>query len=187
MPFVQKLSVKMLGFVKKKAPLFLAGFIFAVLCYLLLAAAMEPVSKSAYCGGKCHEMNTAYNSWELSVHGSNRYGIRVDCIECHLPAQKDFISHTTAKGIAGMKDIYEHNFGGRYDSKKMQQEVLKSFPNTRCIHCHKDLLKRPGSDAARIAHSAVLSQPDEQSSRCVNCHANVGHNRSATLFAPYKQ
>jgi hypothetical protein len=38
--------------IKKRGLTFPAGFIFAVLCFVALNAAMEPVSKSEYCGSK---------------------------------------------------------------------------------------------------------------------------------------
>ena len=64
--------------VKKRISTFLAGFVFAFLCFVALNAAMVPVSKSEYCGGKCYEMNKAYLAWELSSHGTNSKGIRVE-------------------------------------------------------------------------------------------------------------
>ena len=80
--------------------MFLAGFVFALLCFVALNAAMVPVSKSEYCGSKCHEMNTAYLTWELSPHGSNSKGIRVECIDCHLPEKEKYFAHITAKAYA---------------------------------------------------------------------------------------
>ena len=91
--------------IKKKALAFLAGLAFAVLSFVVLNAAMVPVSKSRYCGSKCHEMNTAYLTWELSPHGTNASGIRVECIDCHLPAKDKYFTHITAKLYEGGKDI----------------------------------------------------------------------------------
>ena len=86
--------------IKKYGQIFIAGFAFAIICFIVLNLAMEPVSTSEYCGSKCHEMNTAYQSWELSTHGSNVKGIRVACIECHLPPKDRYFSHIIAKAYA---------------------------------------------------------------------------------------
>lgn len=170
--------------VKKRIAIFLAGFIFALLCFVALNAAMVPVSKSEYCGGKCHEMNTAYLTWELSPHGSNSKGFRVECIDCHLPEKEKYFAHITAKAYEGAKDMYKHYFGDEYEGEKIRLKVLSHLPNERCSHCHDDLLARPGTSAARIAHTAALSEPDARENKCIQCHEDVGHQRQNKLFSP---
>ena len=78
--------------IKKRGLTFLAGLIFALLCFVGLNLAMKPVSSSEYCGSKCHEMTTAYQSWELTIHGANNKGIRVECIDCHLPPKEKYFT-----------------------------------------------------------------------------------------------
>lgn len=163
---------------------FLAGIAFAVLCFIALNAAMVPVSKSDYCGGKCHEMNTAYLSWELSPHGANAHGIRVECIDCHLPPKEEYFAHIAMKAYEGAKDLYVHYFGGPYDVEPSRKRVLSRLPSRRCLHCHDHLLGKPGDSAARIAHSAALTQPDAAENRCVRCHEDAGHQRQSKLFQP---
>ncbi len=82
---------------------FFAGIIFSLLCFVALNAAMEPVSKSEYCGTKCHEMDTAYQSWKLSVHGTNEKGLHSECIDCHLPSKDDYFTHIIAKAYEGAR------------------------------------------------------------------------------------
>ena len=163
---------------------FLAGVVFAVFCFVALNAAMEPVSKSEYCGSKCHEMNVAYQSWELSVHGANKSGFRVECVDCHLPAKDKYFAHVAVKMYEGAKDIYKHYFGGEYDTERVRQKVLDHIPSQRCLNCHDDLLAKPGNSAARIAHLASLNQPQAAENRCVRCHENAGHERQSKLFLP---
>ena len=147
-----------------------------------LNAAMVPVSKSAYCGSKCHEMNTAYLTWELSPHGSNSRGLRAECIDCHLPSKEKYFSHMTAKAYEGAKDIYKHYFGGDYDVEKIRLRILEHLPNDRCLGCHNSLLFKPGSSAARTAHTAVLTRPDAKENRCLKCHEDIGHQRQNKIF-----
>lgn len=166
---------------KYKIP-FIFGFLAAVAGFFILEAAMVPVSKSEYCGTQCHEMNTAYQSWELSPHGSNKHGLQAQCVDCHLPPKEEYINHLVSKGWAGAKDMYMHTFGGEYDGEAIRKEVIENFQGKRCLHCHKNLLFTPGSSAARMAHVSALNDMDSEGSRCIDCHENVGHERQSKLF-----
>jgi cytochrome c nitrite reductase small subunit len=170
--------------VARKAPVFLMGIVFAMLCFIGINAAMEPASKSEFCGGQCHEMKAAYRSWELSPHGANKYGLRVECIDCHLPPKDKFFRHIIAKAYDGGKDVFKHYFGGDYDIEKARTKVLEHMSNQKCMHCHKSLLTKPGSSAAREAHMEVLNPSDENEFRCVECHEDVAHQRENKLFSP---
>ena len=174
---------KKTGQLKKRICAFVAGFAVALLCFVVLNVAMEPVSKSDYCGGKCHEMNTAYQSWELSTHGANKYGFRVECVDCHLPPKEKYFRHLIAKGYEGGKDVYKHYLGGEYEIEELRKRVLEKIPNERCLHCHDDLLAKPDSPGARTAHAEVLNPPRGAEFKCVDCHENAGHERQTKLFS----
>lgn len=175
---------KIFGVVKRLGPGVAVGFVFAILCFIGINAAMESVSSSEYCGSKCHEMNTAYQSWEVSVHGSNANGVTIGCVDCHLPPKEKYFTHLAVKAYAGGKDLYKHYFGGEYDSEKFRKLILETATNDMCTVCHDELLTRPSNSAARIAHVASLSQPDELENRCVSCHEDTGHKRDSKLFSP---
>ena len=175
--YIQRLIGWVFGVFKKWALTFFAGFVFAILCFVALNAAMEPVSKSEYCGTKCHEMDTAYQSWKVSIHGANERGLRAECIDCHLPSKDKYFTHIVAKAYAGGWDMYKHYFGGEYDIEKVQEEVLEHISNERCLSCHVDLLARPSSEDVREAHVDSLSSPDVLENRCVECHEDVAHQR----------
>ena len=168
---------------RKRICAFVAGFAVAVLCFAVLNIAIEPVSKSDYCGGKCHEMNTAYRSWELSPHGANKYGVRVECVDCHLPPKEKYFRHLLAKGYEGGKDIYKHYLGDEYEIEVLRKRVLEKIPNERCLHCHDDLLAKPDSPGARTAHAQMLNPPSGAQSKCVDCHEDAGHERLSKLFS----
>jgi nitrate/TMAO reductase-like tetraheme cytochrome c subunit len=169
---------------KKYGLAFLAGFVFAVLCFVGINAAMEPTSKSEFCGTRCHEMKATYRSWELSIHGANRYGFRVECVDCHLPPKDEYFRHIAAKAYSGGKDVFKHIFFGGYNFEKALERARAHMPNKRCMHCHDSLLTRPGSSAATKAHKASLAQPDEPENKCVECHQGTGHERQKKLFSP---
>jgi len=169
---MKKISV----FVRVYGIAFLAGILFSILLFVGINTAMVPVSDSDYCGSECHEMNTAYRSWELSVHGANKYGIRVECVDCHLPPKDKYFTHLAVKIYAGGKDLYKHYLGGEYDIEKVRKEVVDHMPSERCMHCHDSLLAKPSS-ASRILHSIILKEPNASKHRCVVCHEDVGHQR----------
>ncbi len=176
--------MKIFAFVRKHSVSFSVGIVFAVLCFLCLNAAMVPTSKSQYCGTKCHEMNTAYQSWELSPHGTNKIGFRVECVDCHLPPKDKYFTHLAAKAYTGAKDVYKHNFGGEYDVESTRKKVLAHFSSQTCLNCHDNLLAKSSGTTAAMAHRAALDQPDSPDFKCLNCHENVGHERQSKLFAP---
>ncbi|MBW8017233.1 MAG: hypothetical protein FVQ82_13700 [Planctomycetes bacterium] len=170
------------GIKKHKIP-FILGFLAAVAFYFIVDAAMKPFSTSQYCGTNCHEMNTAYLSWELSVHGANSHGLQTQCIDCHLPPKSEYINHLVSKGLTGIKDSYVHHFGGEYDVEAIKKEVVEHFPSKRCLRCHNNLLGKPGSPGARTAHISAINDADKEGTRCVDCHENVGHERHSKLFS----
>ncbi len=65
---------------KKRGLTFVVGFVFAIFCFIGINAAMEPASKPEFCSSQCHEIRTAYRSWELSAHGANKFGFRIASI-----------------------------------------------------------------------------------------------------------
>jgi nitrate/TMAO reductase-like tetraheme cytochrome c subunit len=160
---------------------FAAGVAVCLAAYLAIGFAMEPVSRSEYCGGACHEMNVSYQSWEISRHGHNPSGNRTDCIDCHLPPREQFIRHAVAKGYAGAKDLYMHKFGPEYDRDAMRKEVLSEMANKTCLHCHDNLLARARSTALE-SHRSSIANPEVEEFRCVKCHEDAGHIRNSALF-----
>lgn len=168
----------------RKAPVFLVGVAFAVFCFIAINAAMKPVSTSLYCGTKCHEMETAYKTWQLSKHGANKFGISVDCIKCHLPSKDKYFTHLAAKAYTGAKDMYKHHFGDEYNVEEAREKVLKTMSNKTCMQCHDSLLTRPGSSAARTAHTEALNTSNKPEIKCLTCHENVAHQRQNKIYSP---
>ncbi|MHC4068730.1 MAG: cytochrome c3 family protein [Planctomycetota bacterium] len=180
--FPTKAVKKIFQTFRKHSCVFLAGFVFALLCFIGINAAMEPVSKSKFCGTLCHEMNTAYRSWELSAHGANNNGVQIECIDCHLPPKENFFSHITAKAYEGTKDVYKHYFGGQYNVEKTRKKVLENIDSSRCLKCHKNLLAKPGSSGAAMAHQEMLNPTAALKLECVHCHEHL-HERERKIFA----
>lgn len=163
---------------------FFLGLLCAVVGFVVINIAVGRTSSPEFCGATCHEMNTAYQTWELSHHGANKLGFSVTCVECHLPPKENFFAHVAAKSYEGAKDGIKHAFGVEYDIEAVRKKVVENIPNARCLHCHDALLAKPANRAARTAHIVVLSSPKDKKSRCVVCHEDVGHERHSKLFSP---
>ncbi len=163
---------------------FIGGFCLALLCFVGVEVALKYTSRPEFCGALCHEMGTAYRTWELSPHGANGHGVRVGCVDCHLPARERFFTHLVAKSYTGLKDVYKHLRGSAYNLEQARKGVLEQTPSGRCIHCHNSLLVKPASSASRKAHLASLDQPERPENRCVRCHEDAGHQRHASLYSP---
>ena len=174
----RKLIGWIFGVFKKRALTFFAGFVFALLCFVVLNAVMESVSTPESCGTGCHEMDTAYQSWQLSVHGANISGLRVECIDCHLVSKDKYFTHVATKAYLGTTSLYKHYFGGEYDVEEIREKTLSHMSNARCLSCHTHLLAKPSSDEVNEAHMESLSSTDILSEyRCVECHEEAGHQR----------
>lgn len=179
--FATKALSRILKVARKYWVVFLAGFVFAIAWFLAVNAIAGPFSTSQYCGSTCHEMGDSYRSWELSVHYANRYGVVAECVDCHLPPKEKFFTHLIAKAYTGVKDICKHHFGNEYDAEKLHNKVLDNMPNGRCLKCHSNLLTKPGSSAARIAHQTTLNPTEDIKPRCVGCHQTL-HERQKKTF-----
>lgn len=153
--------------------IFLPGLVLAVILCLAINKISKPFSTPAYCGSKCHEMDTAYKGWELSIHNTNSKGLVAECIDCHLPDKGNFVVHMTSKISIGIKDLIKHHFGEEYDVQKIRQKVLDSMPNERCLACHANLLGKAVSSAAKTSHLEDLSPSGKNESKCVKCHNNL--------------
>jgi cytochrome c nitrite reductase small subunit len=177
---IRKLAGALRKIIRKNWIPFALGLFVAVMVYVVTTVTAERFSTPEYCGATCHEMNTAYSTWEISAHHANSSGVAAECIDCHLPPEKKFFSHMTAKAVAGAKDVIKHNFGGEYDLEKMRAKVLEHMPNSRCLECHKTLLVKPSSSAARTAHQDALNSTQD-SKRCVDCHDKL-HERDRKIY-----
>jgi len=175
---------KIFKVIKKHIPAFIVGVGFAVLSFVGLNAAMEHTSRPDYCGSKCHEMQTAYQTWEISEHAAGQNGVRTECVNCHLPPKDKYFAYVAAKVRCGTMGVYNHYFGGEYDLEKTRKKVLDSMRDGTCVYCHDNLLVKPSGPAARIAHTASLARPDSPEARCLACHEQVGHQRESKLLSP---
>jgi cytochrome c nitrite reductase small subunit len=186
---MRKFIKKTIGWVfrvsKKSVLVFSMGFIFALLCFVILNLAMKPVSESKFCGNNCHEMHSALTTWKSSVHGENKTGLQAQCVDCHLPEKDDYFRHLVAKAYQGSKHIYRHYVANLFGSKGVSPKAdvrasdrTDRMKNEVCIRCHASLLGKPSNETIREAHmEAFSSSGDSEQTKCVECHEDAGHKQ----------
>ncbi len=173
------MCAKICEFTKKRGLGFLVGFGSAIAVFMAVNAAMKPLSASEYCGTGCHEMDTAYKSWQASVHGASSKGLRSECINCHIVPKDKYFTHLAAKGYAGTRDMLIHLFGGEYDGEAVRQKVIEHMSNKTCLYCHVDLLGKAAEESSKEIHTEVLHPSDDsEQTKCIECHEDAGHNRN---------
>jgi cytochrome c nitrite reductase small subunit len=165
--------------------LVLLGIIIAFPLFSMTYYTMVRTSTPEFCAS-CHEIHFAYNTWKTSTHVNNAQGFVADCMDCHLPAPHDTIDFFYTKTAHGIKDVFIHFFTlDEYDHEKNRQKAYASFKNEQCQKCHRNILYIPNKRGAMLAHRAVLYPRPGYEKKCVDCHRNLVHTRSAVYR--YKQ
>jgi cytochrome c nitrite reductase small subunit len=166
------------------ASLILLGVVIAFPLFSMTYYTMVRTSTPHFCAS-CHEIQFAYNTWKASTHVNNAQGFVADCMDCHLPAPEDTIDFFFAKTAHGIRDIILHFTQDKYDHEKNREKAYASFKNEQCLKCHRNILYIPDKRGAMLAHRSVLYPRAGYEKRCVDCHKNLVHNKSA-LYR-YKQ
>jgi cytochrome c nitrite reductase small subunit len=166
------------------ASLILLGVVIAFPLFSMTYYTMVRTSTPHFCAS-CHEIQFAYNTWKSSTHVNNAQGFVADCMDCHLPAPEDTIDFFFAKTAHGIRDIILHFTQDKYDHEKNREKAYASFKNEQCLKCHRNILYIPDKRGAMLAHRSVLYPRAGYEKRCVDCHKNLVHNKSA-LYR-YKQ
>jgi nitrate/TMAO reductase-like tetraheme cytochrome c subunit len=160
------------------------GVVIAFPLFSMTYYTMVRTSTPRFCAS-CHEIQFAYNTWKSSTHVNNAQGFVADCMDCHLPAPEDTMDFFFAKTAHGIRDIILHFTQDKYDHEKNREKAYASFKNEQCLKCHRNILYIPDKRGAMLAHRSVLYPRPGYEKRCVDCHKNLVHNKSA-LYR-YKQ
>src|SRR5659263_706131 len=149
-------------------------------CAILLFAsnnALHVTSTDEYCQS-CHIHPDADASWKKSTHYYNPSGVRVHCVECHLPPKEDN-RYLLIKAKTGLKDIYGFYFKDStsfdWENKRLLEHAVKIVYNESCIRCHQNLFSKGLSAEGGTAHLYYENNAEKLNLQCINCHLDVGH------------
>lgn len=163
--------------VKKSLFWWIAGAILYLGLTSLFNGVVHHTSTDEYCMS-CHVHTHSDHAWKLSTHVNNKSGVKVHCVDCHLPPKENgYVNHLAKKAKHGFHDLYSFYF--KDTSKidwvvKSQPEIAAKFVyKDGCLKCHANLFPVQLSDKGGEAHLRYDMNPDGK--RCITCHINVGH------------
>ena len=127
----------------------------------------------------CHVHPHATESWLLSSHVNNASGVKVNCIDCHLPPKNQTWAHYSAKVKLGVHDLWGYltkdSADFDWESKSQIEHAVKFVPNQSCTECHANLLPQGISDDGITAHLYYEENEKKLNLQCISCHLDVGH------------
>ena len=116
---------------KKLLLVIFIGFAFGILAAVYSNKAIEATSTNESCE-MCHVHPHVFDSWKLSVHHDTRSGVKVGCVECHLPPKGH--GYLKEKIKASARDAYGFVFKDSADfnwEAKSTIEHAQHFVNCR--------------------------------------------------------
>ncbi len=162
---------------KKFWLIFIPGILLGAGLILGGGKAVEATSSDEFCIS-CHIHPDADNSYRQSVHAITRSGVKVHCVECHLPVKGE--GYLPQKAKTGLRDLYGKLFKDsadfNWEEKSRLEHAVNHVYESGCLKCHQTLfpaeLTKKGSDAHLYYKQQVEKNIDI---RCINCHLNAGH------------
>lgn len=156
--------------------IFLPGIFLGILFSFSIKKTFTLTSTDSYCAS-CHIHPHVTQSWKKSTHYINSSGIKVHCVECHLPPQGE--GYYLAKIKTGTKDLWGKLFKDSVDFnwefKSRPENAVHFVYEASCIHCHQNLFPLTLTKAGEDAHLYYSEKKKTDKLHCINCHISVGH------------
>ena len=157
---------------------FFAGLLTCAILFIISNKALHFTSSDDYCQS-CHIHPDADASWKKSTHFYNPSGVRVHCVECHLPPKEDN-RYLFLKAKTGLKDMYGFYFKNKasfdWENKRLLEHAVKIVYNESCLKCHQNLFTKGLSTEGGTAHLYYENNAAKLDLQCINCHLDVGHS-----------
>lgn len=139
---------------------------------------LDRSSGAEFCSS-CHTMEPMVISYEMTKHGgNNKYGIKAQCADCHLP-HEGAAKYLLTKARNGAVDVWkqltydESNPTNWTEKRKNRHQYVF---DSGCMKCHSE--KSRGDDPSHPSYFAGGKSPfkGQEKFRCVDCHFYVGHS-----------
>jgi cytochrome c nitrite reductase small subunit len=163
---------------KRNKFIFGAGFLIGAIVFASLYQVTVYFSTDESCM-MCHVHPHVEKSWQLSTHVNNRSGVKVHCVDCHLPPKHQTVNHYMAKASLGIKDVWsfltKDSADFRWEIKSELEHAVKYIPNESCKECHRNLFPAGITDDGITAHLYYEENEKKLDLQCISCHLDVGH------------
>lgn len=129
------------NFLRKRILLIIfIGFILGVVATIYFNKTVEATSTNESCE-MCHVHPQATDSWKLSVHHDTRVGIKIACVDCHLPPKGQ--GYMKEKIKASARDLYGYLFKDsasfNWEAKSSLEQAQHFVFKESCISCHENM------------------------------------------------
>lgn len=157
------------------------GFVMGVMFWGAFNTALEVTNTERFCIA-CHEMeNNVYEELKVTIHYSNRSGVRASCPDCHVPhewtakiARKMQASKEVWGKIFGTISTREKFLNHRLTLAKHEWARLKANDSLECRNCHSsesmDITRQ--NKRAADQHQRFLFTGQKT---CIDCHKGIAH------------
>jgi cytochrome c-type protein NapC len=160
--------------------LLIVGFVSGIIFWGGFNTAMEMTNNEEFCIS-CHEMeDNVYQEYKLTIHYSNRTGVRATCPDCHVPKEwnhkvvrKIQASNELLHKALGTIDNREKFEGKRLELAKHVWKAMKDTDSRECRNCHNFDYMDFGEQGRRSvkAHAEGL----DSGKTCIDCHKGIAH------------
>lgn len=168
-----------------------AGLLFGAVSVIGTQVAVAVTGTDEFCGNTCHSHEKfVYPEHKLSVHYTNRTGVRAMCTDCHVP--HTYPAKLIYKAKAGITDAYAELHGVIATQEKFDRErwrmanivwdEMRSNNSANCRTCHDPDamdLKKQTADAVK-QHKKFR----DGKATCIDCHTGVAHKEPEEPKAP---
>ena len=169
--------IKKFNFPKWSWAIFFTGLFVCVILMFISKKAIQVTSTDDYCQS-CHIHPTADGAWKKSTHYYNKSGVKIHCVDCHLPP-KDNSNYLIVKAKTGLKDLYGYYFKDsasfNWENRRLLEYAVKIVYNESCLKCHQNIFSKGLSTQGGTAHLYYENNAKKLDLQCINCHLDVGH------------
>lgn len=166
-------------FFRNKAFILFLGIFVGVACMLAVYQTTVYFSTDESCM-MCHVHPHVEDSWKLSKHVNNSSGVKVHCVDCHLPPKNHTWNHYSAKAKLGLKDVWGYltkdSADFDWDVKSELEHAVTYIPNESCKECHQNLFPAGITDDGITAHLYYDENEKKLNLQCISCHLDAGHH-----------
>jgi formylglycine-generating enzyme len=162
--------------------LMIFGFGLGILATIYSHKLIEATSTDETCT-ICHVHPHVTESWKRSTHYDTKSGVRIHCVDCHLPPQGE--GYLREKIVTSTRDIYGYLFKDsadfNWEAKSALEQAGRHVYKESCLACHQNLFPLTLTQEGQEAHLYYTQKEEEL--RCINCHLDVGHYDPHALHA----